>query len=73
MLFISTASNFYNNLITGLFSQSGWQVPKSYGMHIFRHHVFFLPLKTTKEHVSPDFFAHSRTGKLGEKVSSKVF
>ena len=33
----------------------------------------FLPLKTTKEHVSLDFFAHSRTGKLGEKVSSKVF
>ena len=35
--------------------------------------IYFLPLKTTKEHVSLDFFAHSRTGKLGEKVSSKVF
>ena len=37
-------------------------------MHIFRNHVFFSPLKNTKEHVSLDFSAHA-----GGKVSSKVF
>ena len=48
-----------------------------YNFYVLYAHIsaprIFLPLKTTKEHVSLDFPAHSRTGKLGGKVSSKVF